>query len=894
MKPTPNIRSLLLSSSLLLSPALMLPSLALAQASAPAAPAPTAPTPEPAPEAAPETAPEAAPETAPEAPAPERDVEVVVVRGRFIPEPQRVTSEVANFLSAAELARTGDDNAASALTRLTGLSVVSGRFVYVRGLGDRYSSALLNGSPLPSPEPLRRQVPLDLFPSNILSGASVQKTFSPNYPGEFGGGIIDLRTLLAPKEPFLTFKLGTGGNTETTGKSGLVYYGHRMDWTGVDTDLRRLPQLFRNALLTGKRINDTNFTPKQLEEMGESLINSPLTVIQREKTRPEFETEMTTGNLVEFGKYNLGLVGVLGYKSGFKTQDALRQDVVSNAVEAQGRNLSSTWDIVLNGFGSASLSWDDQRVTATALLVRSTSKKAQVEIGTDTNLPDGQSYRTEGTAWYERELASAQISGDHGFGDLQLKWRGSYGQSKRKAPYERDISYTVVNGITAFNGASLGNSIRFSELKDIVASAGFDGTYKFTLGKTREVEVSGGAVVSDTKRNYELLSFAFTGPRGPTTNETLRARVDYLFSPDNIDPARFVITEQTGKDDSYSGTLTNVGAYLATELEVTSFIRASLGLRYEDATQKIRTTNRFGDTPTAPVELANDYVLPAATITWNFADDLQMRLGYSKTIARPQFRELAFTPYIDPESNRVYQGNPFLKDSNFENYDARLEYYIGRNQFVTAGAFYKKIKDPIEEVIVRLERSFTRFINAPEATLYGAELEYRTTYDLPFDTGFFADSKLIFGANYTYTFSEVNAAQGTKVISPIDFLPVNSSQFGLDGTQLQGTPENIANLQIGYESKDTQLTLLVGWVDERIARRGLGTVPSVIELPGTNVDLVFKKDMKLAGNDITLSISGRNLLDEDNQEFQTSKLGRTETNTYARGRSFSLSVTVKR
>ncbi|MEN9856570.1 MAG: hypothetical protein RLZZ157_1696, partial [Pseudomonadota bacterium] len=208
--------------------------------------------------------------------------------------------------------------------------------------------------------------------------------------------------------------------------------------------------------------------------------------------------------------------------------------------------------------------------------------------------------------------------------------------------------------------------------------------------------------------------------------------------------------------------------------------------------------------------------------------------------------------------------------------------------------FYKKIKDPIEEVIVRLERSFTRFINAPEATLYGAELEYRTTYDLPFDTGFFADSKLIFGANYTYTFSEVNAAQGTKVISPIDFLPVNSSQFGLDGTQLQGTPENIANLQIGYEGKDTQLTLLVGWVDERIARRGLGTVPSVIELPGTNVDLVFKKDMKLAGNDVTLSISGRNLLDEDNQEFQTSKLGRTETNTYARGRSFSVSVTVKR
>ncbi len=209
----------------------------------------------------------AAPSKPAEAPAageePEQDVEVVVVRGRFIPEPQRVTSEVANFLSAADLARTGDDNAAAALTRLTGLSVVSGRFVYVRGLGDRYSSALLNGSPLPSPEPLRRQVPLDLFPSNILNGATVQKTFSPNYPGEFGGGVIDLRTLKAPNEDFLTLKAGAGFNSETTGKTGLVYEGHRMDWTGVDTDLRRLPQPVRDAVSTGKRINDTNFTPKQ-------------------------------------------------------------------------------------------------------------------------------------------------------------------------------------------------------------------------------------------------------------------------------------------------------------------------------------------------------------------------------------------------------------------------------------------------------------------------------------------------------------------------------------------------------------------------------------------------------------------------------------------------------
>ncbi|KAK0349684.1 hypothetical protein LTR94_032085, partial [Friedmanniomyces endolithicus] len=144
------------------------------------------------------------------------DVGEIVVLGRYIPEPNRESSEVAAFLTAEDLERTGDSNAAAALTRVTGLSIVEGRFIYVRGLGERYSSALLNNSPLPSPEPLQRVVPLDLFPSSILEGVTVQKTYSANFPGEFGGGVIDLNTIDAPNEPFFNMSLSLGGNTETT------------------------------------------------------------------------------------------------------------------------------------------------------------------------------------------------------------------------------------------------------------------------------------------------------------------------------------------------------------------------------------------------------------------------------------------------------------------------------------------------------------------------------------------------------------------------------------------------------------------------------------------------------------------------------------------------------
>ena len=186
---------------------------------------------------------QAQPAQAPAAPASpeENEVEEIVVNGRFIPDEIRDTAEVANFLTVEDIRRAGDDTAAQALTRISGLSVVSGRFVYVRGLGERYSQALLNGSPLPSPEPLQRVVPLDLFPAAILAGTAVQKTFSANYPGEFGGGIIDLRTVGVPDKPYFNIGVGLGVDSEITDKNGLTYYGSKHDEFGFDDGSRKLP-----------------------------------------------------------------------------------------------------------------------------------------------------------------------------------------------------------------------------------------------------------------------------------------------------------------------------------------------------------------------------------------------------------------------------------------------------------------------------------------------------------------------------------------------------------------------------------------------------------------------------------------------------------------------------
>jgi len=330
-------------------------------------------------------------------------------------------------------------------------------------------------------------------------------------------------------------------------------------------------------------------------------------------------------------------------------------------------------------------------------------------------------------------------------------------------------------------------------------------------------------------------------------------------------------------------------------------VRATLGARYEQAEQDVRTFDRFGNPGAGDVNLDNDYILPSATFTWNFADDLQLRLGYSQTIARPQFRELALSNYFDPDTERSYRGNNGLVDSQLKNYDARLEYYMGRNEFITLAAFHKEIKNPIEEVQFSTSTFVfeTTFINSPKAVLTGAEFEYRTRFDMPISNPWFDAREWLFSTNYTYTSSEVQAGVGDKVFDPISKTLRDAALFGLDGSSLQGTPENIVNMQFGWESDVEQMTLLLGWVDERILQRGLdqpgAELPDIIENPGIQLDLVYRRDFNIVCRLLLVELNGLNLLDEAHEEYQENDagLGRTEFNTYDRGQSFSASLTMR-
>ncbi|WP_395670988.1 TonB-dependent receptor plug domain-containing protein [Phenylobacterium sp.] len=830
------------------------------------------------------------------------EVDEIVVRGRYIPEVMRETAEVASVITPEDLVRQGDDTAAAALTRLSGLSVVSGRFVYVRGLGERYSSALLNGSPLPSPEPLQRVVPLDLFPSNVLAGVNVQKTYSANYPGEFGGGLIDLRTVDVPEERFLSMGFSVGINDETSLRRGLTYWGGDNDWTGFDDGTRELPAALRAAVVTGKRVDSSNFSADELTVIGRSFQNANINLLQSTNDVPvNGSFNLSGGSSWNFDWGRLGFVAVGGYDSGWQTRRAIQQEGVVSldglAVLEDLKSNSTQNDIVINGLVSAALELDNHTFKWTNFYVRNVTKEARSVEGDSQRASNY--IRDDYTAWYQRELTNTQLTGQHRFGDLEIDWRGSYARTERDAPYERQVRYRRVAGVYMHNPQADANFIRFSELEDKAKGFGVDVRYKLDNPLIADFTLSGGWAWYDNTRYSDQRVFRFFMNSTPSDAFQMQ-RVDFLYSDYNIGPNGLVLRDVTGAEGAaaYEAGLETNAFYVQGEGEILPAVRAAFGVRRESGDQFVQAIDLFNTGATLPGRrLENDYVLPAGTITWNFAENQQLRLGASKTIARPQFREQAPQLYLDPESDRTFIGNPYLVDSELVNLDARYERYFDRGQFATLGVFYKSIDKPIEAVVNESGSGLQQsFLNAPKAVLWGIEAEFKKFFEPEINLPFIEGARFLVAANYTYTKAEVKVGDG-DVVYPITNggAAAPASNFVIDGAQLQGQSEHLANVQVGLESADgaTQATLLANYASERITARGQAAAPDFVQDPGIILDFTFRQKFTAWDRDLTFGIEARNLLGEEFDEHQARGGDELKINAYELGRSLSVSFSAK-
>jgi outer membrane receptor protein involved in Fe transport len=297
-----------------------------------------------------------------------------------------------------------------------------------------------------------------------------------------------------------------------------------------------------------------------------------------------------------------------------------------------------------------------------------------------------------------------------------------------------------------------------------------------------------------------------------------------------------------------------------------------------------------------PTRIDESYLLPAATLTWSVTPDMQVRLHGSKTIARPQFRELAPQQYLDTETDRTFFGNQFLTDSELVNAEARWEYYFGQDERLTVAGFWKHIDRPIEAVAFQQGGTFfTTFANAPAARLYGFEVEAQRF--LPLDglgaAPFFATRRLVGIANYTFSDSSIRVGESDTTI-PVGTggMPVPAGNLFDDGTPLTGQSRHLVNLQLGLESIErlSQQTLLLTYSSRRVSNRGLGQQPDLIEEPGLRLDFVWREGLRLFGTEAELKFEARNLTGEDYEEYQSLNDSRIDTNSYRLGRTFTLGI----
>ncbi|NMW32120.1 TonB-dependent receptor [Altererythrobacter sp. RZ02] len=824
----------------------------------------------------------------------------IVVTGRRVRDVTRSSSQVVSVLSSEEIARTGEGDIAGALGRVTGLSVQGQGFVFVRGLGDRYSLALLNGLPLPSPQPLSRVVPLDIFPTSIVASSLVQKTYSANFPGEFGGGVINLTTQAVPDEGFLKISAGISGDEQTTFSSGIDYYGSDFDWFGFDDGTRDVPPALQAFFDSGNRLSDLGVDQQAIaRELG----NPNLVLTQNIDSLPaNFSGGITGGTAWDVGSDGrLGIIATTSISNKWRNRSIISQSAVDADLnlDSDFRDFVTDNRILVNGLVGFGLELGQHKFRWTNLYIRDSLKQSRLSIGTD--FQDEDSEFSQDTSWFERELINTQFVGEMEFADLDVDIRAGYAQTQREAPYEYNFTYVRTNNANDPLGDTFINvldrqtgsaSVAFSQLKEDLYFAGIDLSYPVADW----LRLTAGYAYTDTDRFSSRREFLFDANTG--FDDAVGAlRPDLLLGDAVIDFYNIGLIETTQSDPAFSAALEVQAGYLKTTLTPTLGLTLDIGVRYEDATQAVNPVEVFA-TPTnsgSSTLLANDYFLPSATVTWEVTDTFQIRANASRTIARPQFRELIFQTYFNPETNRQFNGNPFLVDSELTNAEIRAEYYFGRGNRVSLAGFYKDIKNPIEVFSSFSDNTqISGFANAPSATLYGAEFDIQYGYDLIDWGGWFESKQAIFVANYTYTQSELQVSS-SDIARVFPFADQPATNFFRDGVPLTGQSDHLINLQLGIEDLDRlqQFTLLLNYASERVTSRGTAQLPDIVEDPGLTVDFVVRQEVDLLKRPFELKFEARNIFGRDNFEFQSNGTNRIEINTYEVGQSFSFSVSTE-
>ncbi len=804
---------------------------------------------------------------------------------------RRASAQVSETLSTEQISRAGDSDSGAALKRVTGLSLVDGKYVYVRGLGERYSSVLLNGAQIPSPDPTRRVVPLDLFPTEMLEGVVVQKSYSPDMPGEFGGGTIQLRTRAVPDKPFAKVSLGLGWVDGTTFDDGLRHDGGNRDWTGYDDGARELPASIAAAIAGGGQItpqtpfNPDGFTPAEIETFGEDLAAGGFDT-RTDPLPPNGTFAAAVGNGWDiFNDMRFGVLAALRYDHKWdNTLDEQRRVFAvqdeSTLVPSREFERDKTERVIeLGAFVNLGLEINSNHKLGLAnLLVRQTEDETRIDEGYFDGDIDQQT-RVTRLEWEENELRTHQLSGQHSFptlAGLKLDWQYTLSKAGREAPFTRDYRFDLDqnSGDFQFSTGSSSNQISFSTLDDDADEYQLRGELPLVFGDNY-VTLSAGGSVLDRDRESEIRRFQYLagGPIASDPNVRSRDGLDAILTPATIGSDGFFLREVTRGTDNYVADQKLDAAFLAADVSLGEKWRFAVGARREDNEQNVTTFSlNPADAPLVSTIAETDW-LPSLAVTWLRTDDSQWRFAYAETLSRPDFRELSASPFTEPLLDVEAIGNPDLVQTEIQNVDLRYEYYFSPTEIFAASLFYKKFKTPIERITIPGTLDVVSFANADGATNYGAEIEVFKYFDFMADTWLgrrfgeeFSWESFFIGANYAWIDSEIELGE-SQSIQTNEVRP------------LQGQSRYLVNLQLGYQSPagDREATLLFNRFGRRISQVGTSGAPDIYEESVNQLDFVYSHNF---APDWAWKLRLRNLLDPNVEYSQ----GGLVTREFKRGR----------
>ncbi|WP_437643883.1 TonB-dependent receptor domain-containing protein [Sorangium sp. So ce362] len=791
-----------------------------------------------------------------------------VIEVEFEPERASVAAQllirknaahVGDAVGAKEIAKTPDRNAAEAAKRIVGATVVDSRYVYVRGLGERYTNALLNGAPLPSPEPDRQAVPLDLFPSLVLSDITVVKTFTPDIPGDFAGGSVQVNTRELPTRFLFQASLSLGLNSQATFRDRMSYAGSGTDWLGIDGGARALPGEIPDYKLVrlGPKPGGGTLTRDEMTAYGRAINSSMATT--RAFTPPNGSGSVVVGDTLKLGgEQRLGYIATLSYGRKFspRANEALGDfdpdPRGGEPIRASDIATGSIRDQVSWGsFASATYNpAPDHKVTLTGLHSRSSDDLASQADG---NPSRGDSaFRDTLLRFISRSLTLGQLQGEHRIGALlggTVDWKASISLATSDEPDTREAVYIRddASGAFSWDEGTLSGAHFFSDMSDVSHGGQLSYTQPLVRGDT-PTRLKVGGLLNRREREFNARRFRFKQRPG-SDSMLLRQEPDRLFSDENIG-AVLELEEITRETDSYTANDDLYAGYVMTDAAATRWLRAVLGARIEASALSLRAFDRYSPAnPETNVESAKIDLLPAVNIIVKASSNSNVRFGVARTLARPQLRELSPTLYQEGYSGREAQGNPELRRTSVVNGDLRFEIFPTAGEVAAVSVFYKHFQGPIEEVILpNGGRGRLTYVNGDVGHVAGVEIELRK------GLGFIAPllREVTALGNLTFVTSEVTvdpeaSAGGVKIQSN----PAHP---------LHGQSPFVVNLGLDYtgESTGASARLLYNVFGARLRRVGSQGLEDEYEQPRHQIDLTVAQRI---GEHVELKLAGENLID---------------------------------